>query len=98
MNGKELAQIGYEGYGNNRDWKTYDDRPMPKWEELPESIQDAWVAAFRAVSEHFKASLDVRDTEKALHAISYVRDHSKAAVSGHSDYLFLVKALQYLGF
>lgn len=97
MDGKKLAQIGYEGYGDNRAWKTYDDRPMPQWEELPESIQDAWVAAFRAVSESFKSGLDERELAKADHAIDYSKKHSKSGSPGHSEFLFLAKALSWLG-
>jgi hypothetical protein len=50
-----LAQIAYEAYGENRNWKTYDDKPMPKWEDLKPEIQDAWAAAAQAVASEFGA-------------------------------------------
>jgi len=48
---KTLGQLAYEGYGKHRNWKTFDERPMPTWAELRPDIQEAWqVAADCAVS------------------------------------------------
>lgn len=46
-----LGKIAYEAYSENRNWKTYDDKPMPKWDELRPEIQAAWEAAADKVAE-----------------------------------------------
>jgi len=51
---KEPARWAYEAYGVSRNWRTYDDRPMPSWDELGnqgdtgEAVRDAWRAAAQA--------------------------------------------------
>jgi hypothetical protein len=44
----EQARRGYEGYAASTGGKTFDGRDMPKWEDLPERIQEAWRAAIVA--------------------------------------------------
>jgi len=51
MDQRGLAAIGYEHYGNKAGWKNYLGRPMPKWEELPEPIREAWMAASQGIAE-----------------------------------------------
>lgn len=46
------AKIGYEGYAASTGGKTFDGRDMPKWDELPARIKDAWLAATDAVLNH----------------------------------------------
>lgn len=41
----EVARAGYEGYASWTGWKTFDGRDMPRWDDLPEHTQLAWVAA-----------------------------------------------------
>lgn len=38
------ARMGYEGYAASTGGKTFDGRDMPKWDDLPERIRDAWKA------------------------------------------------------
>lgn len=45
----EVARAGYEGYGNWTDWKTFDGRDMPRWDDLPDRTRLAWVAASGAI-------------------------------------------------
>jgi hypothetical protein len=45
----EVARAGYEGYGDWTDWKTFDGRDMPRWDDLPARTQLAWVAACGAI-------------------------------------------------
>jgi hypothetical protein len=45
MNWELIAQSAYAAYGRTTDFKNYQGLPMPKWEDLPENIQKAWVAA-----------------------------------------------------
>lgn len=33
-NERSLGQVGYDAYGKTADWKTFDGRPMPTWEQL----------------------------------------------------------------
>ncbi len=42
----ELAQVAYAA---TTDHKNYQGLPMPEWDDLPETIQRAWVAAAEAV-------------------------------------------------
>jgi hypothetical protein len=44
-----LAQIGYEAYGAHADWKAYDGKPMPKWDDLRLDIKEKWVVAVAAI-------------------------------------------------
>lgn len=39
------AKAAYHRYGSVTDFKNFRGEPMPKWEELPEKIQQAWIAA-----------------------------------------------------
>lgn len=39
------AHLAYNAYGDFVEWKNYAGLPMPKWEDLPEKIRQAWVAA-----------------------------------------------------
>jgi hypothetical protein len=45
----ELAQVAYAAYGGATDHKNYQGLPMPEWDDLPETIQQAWVSAALAV-------------------------------------------------
>lgn len=47
----EIGRIGYEAYANSTGGKTFDGRDMPKWEELPQRIRDAWHAAGGAYAQ-----------------------------------------------
>lgn len=41
---ESLAEQAYMAYGKAVDYKNYLDLPMPKWDDLPEKIQQAWLA------------------------------------------------------
>jgi hypothetical protein len=45
----ELAKEAYIAYGEKVYWMNYRGDPMPTWEELPDSIREAWRAAVDAV-------------------------------------------------
>lgn len=45
----EVARAGYEGYGRWTNWRTHDGQPMLPWDELPQPVQHAWVAAAGAI-------------------------------------------------
>jgi hypothetical protein len=55
----EVAKDGYKAYGEVVDYKNYAGNPMPAWEELPEKIQEAWIAASKkAFLAGWEASLE----------------------------------------
>lgn len=49
MSEKSLGQVGYEAYGDEADWKAFDGRPMPRWDELREDIKRKWNVASSAI-------------------------------------------------
>jgi len=49
---EDLAHIGYDAYGAAADWKNYQGKPMPKWDELPPDIRMKWRAATAAIVEN----------------------------------------------
>lgn len=51
INVVELAEIAYNAYGENRNWKTFDGRDMPAWNDISDVIQIAWIAAAIAVRQ-----------------------------------------------
>lgn len=53
------AKSAYEAYGAVTDHKNYQGLPMPEWEQLTETIQQAWVGAVKDVVQQF----GIRDAE-----------------------------------
>jgi len=47
----QTAQAAYAAYGDSTGWVNFLGKPMPKWAELPEKIQQAWRDATAAVVE-----------------------------------------------
>jgi hypothetical protein len=45
MTDRELAQGMYDAYGKSTKYKNFQGNPMPFWIDLPEAIQNAWIAA-----------------------------------------------------
>lgn len=41
----ELAKAAYEEYGDTAEWETFDGRPMPAWDDLPERTRTLWAMA-----------------------------------------------------
>lgn len=48
---ERVGRIGYEAYAKSTGGKTWDDRTMPEWDELPERIKVAWDAVGHAYLE-----------------------------------------------
>lgn len=46
---KTAGQVGYDAYGEHAQWKAFDGRPMPRWDELREDIKEKWEVAARAI-------------------------------------------------
>jgi Protein of unknown function (DUF2829) len=49
MTPTELAQAAYGAYGAVTDHKNYAGLPMPEWDDLGDTIRNAWIAAAGAV-------------------------------------------------
>lgn len=43
------AIAGYDAYGSEARWKTWDNKPMPSWVELGIKVQRRWCAATVAI-------------------------------------------------
>lgn len=46
-----LAHAAYDAYCATRDWKSYNNEPLPQWAHVREDIKQGWVAAALAVIE-----------------------------------------------
>lgn len=58
MQDEGLGQIAYEAYCKAVENKTWDGRPCPRWDNLPEKIRRAWCAAGGAAADaHVAAAL-----------------------------------------
>lgn len=47
----ELAKLAYRAYGSVTGFKNFQGDPMPVWDDLPETIREAWGAAAEAVRD-----------------------------------------------
>lgn len=45
-----LGQIAFEAYSKAKQGKTYDDKPIPHWNDVSEDVRKAWDAAAQAVA------------------------------------------------
>lgn len=53
-----LAWVAYAAYGQSTDYKNYQGKPMPNWDDLGDTIQAAWVAAADAVAGELAPQAD----------------------------------------
>lgn len=49
-----LARTAYDAYGKLRNWQDSDGSDIAMWDQLPEHIQIAWIAAVVAVKNKLK--------------------------------------------
>lgn len=54
----DLGQAAYAAYGESTGHRTHQGQPMPAWDELGETIQQAWIAAADAVAQAVTAPPD----------------------------------------
>lgn len=54
---RNLAQAGYEAYAANTGNKNFRGEEMPAFNDLPEAIINAWIAATRHICELFGAAV-----------------------------------------
>lgn len=62
QNGTGLARIAYDAYGLAVDYKNFQGKKMPEWDQLPPKIQKAWVAAAHASATELARILSVPET------------------------------------
>lgn len=64
-----LAQFAYYAYGSESEWKNYQGLPMPKWADLPSSIQKAWMNSTKAILSASGALDGIPSKSKYAHPI-----------------------------
>jgi hypothetical protein len=52
-----LAREAYAAYGNSTGWKNFQGNPMPPFDELGDTIQQAWIAAAERIADVVRAQL-----------------------------------------
>jgi hypothetical protein len=56
----DIGEIGYNAYCADRDWKSFNGDPLPKWPEVKDDIKRAWRKSGLAVVEAFeRASVNI---------------------------------------
>lgn len=50
---KTNGEINFDAYVQAVGGSTYDDKPIPKWEDLPEKVRGGWNAGAAAVIERY---------------------------------------------
>lgn len=52
---KTYGQIAFEAYCENRKNTTYDNKPIPSWDDLKPEIKEAWeVSAIKVIHNYCK--------------------------------------------
>lgn len=92
MNGEDL----YAVYGSVTDFKNYQGLPLPKWEDLTETIQRAWNAVADA-RPPIEADLGTRDMRQIFHALAYEKEFQDAGIPGHNQFILIAKLARALG-
>lgn len=46
-----IGQIAFEAYSKAKQGKTYDDKPIPHWNDVSADVRQAWESAARAVAK-----------------------------------------------
>lgn len=50
-----LSEIAFNAYSEKADWKTYDNKRIPSWDEIGITIQLRWFASTTAIIEAFNS-------------------------------------------
>ena len=53
-----LAEIAFNAYGEDCNWKTFDGRDMPKFDAIGEPVREHWAAAVMAAEKQLRALED----------------------------------------
>ena len=47
----ELGRVAWDAYARAVGGKTFDEKPLPTWEELGERQKEGWASAAQAIAE-----------------------------------------------
>lgn len=78
---KDIGKPAYTRYGNHAEWKTYNDLPMPTWENLNDAVRGHWNEVGRMVFEYPPIAGQMAELQVLL-MISDVLDRSAAIRDG----------------
>jgi hypothetical protein len=53
-----FGRKAYQDYGDYVGWQNFAGLPMPQWEELPETIRQAWLVSVRGTIGQVFAELE----------------------------------------
>lgn len=59
MGEKSYAQLNFEAYAAAVGGITYDGKPIPKWDDLTQTVRDGWAAGAAAVIESYDPDNDL---------------------------------------
>lgn len=83
-----LAHMGYEAYGKNRGWVTFDGRPMPRTlDECGEAVKVAWMAAAGAMAQGIYGNLALTFEEWRNASLAVFDDLNSLAAERRSSVL-----------
>lgn len=46
-----LGRVAFNAYGDAVHWKTYNGQDMRQWDQVPQPLRDAWIAAATAARD-----------------------------------------------
>jgi hypothetical protein len=80
------GRVAYEAYGRSTGHRTHDDRPMPAWDDLGETVQRAWAASAAAVGAVH--GQPVGSTRAKFRCLNETRTRYSSDDSGQRTYNF----------
>lgn len=90
-----LAKLAYDAYCDHADWKNFEGKPIPQWDELPEStgVQEKWRVAIQEVLTQGRLARE--DAAASLH--DYLQRNAGSAPNGFRLFLDSVCAAEVTG-
>lgn len=97
---KTLGEIAFDAYTESKKGTTFDGRPIPKWEDLGESVRNAWESAGGAANKANAKELLLSEyfTPRELKEIHFSQTYAEAynhGTDGHNAKIIIAK-LTYL--
>lgn len=65
MTADQLGEIAYNAYCDTRDWKSFNNEPLPKWPDVKPEIKAGWVAAASAVATRIRMDANPHEHDPA---------------------------------
>jgi hypothetical protein len=53
-----LAKEAFDAYGDEAQWLTWDNKPMPQWDKVGEIVQKRWVASVKRTAAILHVNVD----------------------------------------